>query len=69
LCVALQELTGVGTINNPTVPKQPNWSPIHAWLVQRHNDAEALMRALHPLMSQKRQAQIERSFQQVGVQL
>ena len=65
LLEALQDVTGVGTVTRPIKPDKrakPHWLPQYAWVVRRINDAKPLMEMLHPIMSQKRQAQIERSL-------
>ena len=65
LLQALKDVTGVGTIWGPVKPEKrakPHWLPQYVWAVRRINDAKALMEMLHPIMSQKRQAQIEHSL-------
>ena len=68
---ALERLTGVGTVYGPIRGTGPHakWKPLYSWRVVRSNDAKFLMQALHPLMSEKRQEQIEVAFEKVGVLL
>lgn len=55
-CLAV---SGLGTVRGPYQNRNPAWKPRWIWEVTRRDDAVALMTALRPLMSIRRQVQID----------
>jgi hypothetical protein len=55
----LQEITGIGHINGPTPRKDPRHKPIWHWVASKNKESIILMRAVYPLMGERRRARID----------
>jgi hypothetical protein len=56
----LQQHTGIGHINGPTPRKDPRHKPIWHWVASRNKESITLMRAVCPLMGERRRARIDK---------
>jgi hypothetical protein len=55
----LQELTGIGHSDGPTPRKDPRHKPIWHWVASENKESITLMRAVYPLMGERRRARID----------
>jgi hypothetical protein len=55
----LQRVTGIGHINGPTPRKDPRHKPIWHWVASKNKESITLMRAVYPLMGERRRARID----------
>jgi hypothetical protein len=54
-----QNITGIGHINRPTPRKDPRHKPIWHWVASKNKESITLMRAVYPLMGERRRARID----------